>query len=137
VKECIEQVRAWLDRSSDDDDRPVLRESEQLRSTELDMLESLRAKREKFDDELRRLAETCEVSLALIAFVDEIHPTENVRHGVDGGQPASHESSLDAHVIASNDLFVCNDFGEDTRFAADTDTGERRSLRRDVAPNSI
>jgi GAF domain-containing protein len=119
VKACIEQVRVWLGRSSDDD-HPVLRESEQLRSTELDMLESLRAKREKFDDELRRLAKTCEVSLALIAFVDEIHPTEDVRHGVDGGQPASHESSLDAHVIASNDLFVCNDVGEDTRFAADS-----------------
>jgi predicted PurR-regulated permease PerM len=120
LRACIEQVNAWLGRSSSDDGRPVIRESEQLHSTELDVLESLRAKREKFDQELRRLAETCNVPLALISFVNEIHPIDDVPHGVDGGQSASHESSLDAHVIASNDLFVCEDVGEDARFAADS-----------------
>lgn len=128
LQACTEQVEAWIGRAAARGDAPhVTADAERAQLNALRSLGLDAPKREALDQASRKVAQAFNVPIALVSLVDDAHPT-----AADGGpqeaQPelrTNHEGSLDAHVIAANDILISEDVTGDPRFADDPRVLER------------
>lgn len=124
LESCINQVETWISLPASPSGTPQVApdtEQEQLVALQELGLASLRER--KFDEVSRRVAQTFDVPIALVSFVDEMHRPQSEQTGqhpeAQGSGRAPHEETLDAHVIAANEVLVSEDVTEDPRFADD------------------
>jgi predicted PurR-regulated permease PerM/GAF domain-containing protein len=120
----IEQVDAWVSRpTSPSETPPVLPGSEQAQLAALHDLGLASAKDRQFDEVAGRVAQTFDAPIALVSFVGEVHRPQPEAAGLtretEVTQQAPHEETLNAHVIAANEVLVSEDVTEDPRFADD------------------
>ena len=120
----IEQVDAWVSRpTSPSETPPVLPGSEQAQLAALHDLGLASAKSRQFDEVSGRVAQTFDAPIALVSFVGDVHRPQPEAAGLtretEAPQQIPHEESLDAHVIAANEVLVSEDVTEDPRFADD------------------
>jgi GAF domain-containing protein len=121
---CGDQVVAWSTvPPSPGEPPPVAADTEQDQLAALHDLGLADTRERRFDDVCREIAQSFETPIALVSFVHAVHrPVPNA-----SGQPteaqvsgqASHEETLDAHVIAAGDVLVSEDVAEDPRFSDD------------------
>lgn len=121
---CVDQVSAWVHRpASDEEAPPILPDTEQAQIAALHDLGLVSAKSRQFDEVARKVAQTFDVPIALVSFVDEVqhpqHDTASPSQETPVTQQTSHEESLDARVITANEVLVSADVTEDPRFADD------------------
>jgi predicted PurR-regulated permease PerM len=123
LEACVGQVEAWISRpESPGGAAPVLADTEHEQLAALHNLGLTSAKDRQFDEVSKKIAQAFDAPIALVSFVDEEH-----RHPLDAASSqdlqaasrTSHEASLDAHVIAANEVLVSGDVTEDPRFADD------------------
>jgi predicted PurR-regulated permease PerM/GAF domain-containing protein len=121
---CVDQVEAWISLLASSSGTPTVApdsEQEQLTALQDLRLSSLRERR--FDDVSRSVAQSFDVPIALVSFVDDVHrpQSEGAGQHPEAQNPgrAPHEETLDAHVIAANEVLVSEDVTEDPRFADD------------------
>ncbi|MCP1909433.1 putative PurR-regulated permease PerM/GAF domain-containing protein [Bradyrhizobium elkanii] len=128
LKACTEQVKAWIGRAPARGDTPqVTADAEQAQLTALRSLRLDNSTRQAVDEVSRKIAQTFEVPIALVSFVDDIQPTiaDSRLQDIQAAPQGNHEGSLDAHVVASDDVLVSEDVNEDPRFADDPRVLER------------
>jgi GAF domain-containing protein len=120
---CVDQVVAWsTSRSSPAGPPPVTIDTEQAQMAALRELGLAAARERRFDDVSREVAHAFDVPIALVSFIDEIHRADPHGHEPPEAQAsgrAPHEKTLDAHVVAADEVLVSNDVTEDPRFADD------------------
>jgi GAF domain-containing protein len=126
LQACTEQVETWIGRAAALGDAPQLTaDTEQAQLAALRSLGLDASKRQDLDEAARKVAQVFNVPIALVSLVDNILPTaadsraQEVQAGLQG------EGSLDAHVIAADDMLVSEDVTEDPRFADDPRVLER------------
>jgi predicted PurR-regulated permease PerM/GAF domain-containing protein len=124
LEACVDQVDVWVCRpTSPGEPPPVLPDTEREQLAMLHGLGLAAAKDRQFDEVSRKVAQAFDTPIALVSFVDEIHQTQPDATDLHQGMPAAgrtaHEESLDARVIAANDVLVSEDVTEDPRFADD------------------
>lgn len=128
LKACTEQVEAWIGRAAARGEAPqITAGAEQAQLAALRGLGLDTAKRQALDEESRKVAQAFGVPIALVSFVDDIQPSisDSRPQEVQAGLQGNHESPLDAHVIAAEDMLVSEDVTEDPRFADDHRVLER------------
>ncbi|RXG83588.1 GAF domain-containing protein [Bradyrhizobium vignae] len=128
LQACTEQVEAWIGRAAVRGDAPqVTAEAERAQLTALRSLGLDASKRQALDEASKKIGQAFNVPIALVSLVDETHPTaaDSLPQEVQTGLQGNHEGSLDAHVIAADDMLVCEDVTEDPRFADDPRVLER------------
>jgi predicted PurR-regulated permease PerM/GAF domain-containing protein len=121
---CVGQVEAWLSRAASPSEAPAV-----LPDVEHEQLAALRGlglasgKDREFDNLSKTVAQAFGTPIALVSFFDEVHPSSPNAAGLPqqagAVDPTSNQESLDAHVIAANDVLVSEDVTEDPRFADD------------------
>jgi predicted PurR-regulated permease PerM len=121
---CVNQVEAWSTiPSSPAGPPPVAVDTEQEQLSALHRLGLASARERRFDDVSREVAQAFDAPIVLVAFVDEVHRTQLEAPGQPPDSQAAgrapHEETLDAHVIAADDVLVSEDVTEDPRFADD------------------
>lgn len=121
---CVDQVEAWASSPpSLSGTPPILASTEQAQLAALHELGLTSPKGRQFDEIAGNIAQAFHVPIALVSLVDEAHwphpgaldsvqPTQAVHHD-------PHEDSLDAHVVAANEVLVSEDVAQDPRFAED------------------
>jgi predicted PurR-regulated permease PerM/GAF domain-containing protein len=124
LEACVDQVDAWLCRPvSPSEAPPILPDTEQAQLAALHDLGLTSAQGRRFDEVSRMVAQAFDVPIALVSFVDEVHrplpDAASLPQDAQAAQQASHENSLDAHVIAGNQVLVSEDVTKDPRFADD------------------
>jgi GAF domain-containing protein len=124
LEACVEQVEAWVYRPpSSGETPPALPDSEQAQLAALHDLGLASVKGRQFDEVSGKVAQAFNTPIALVSFVDEVHrPPPDAAVATDETQvtqPAPYQESLDAHVIAANEVLVSEDVTEDPRFADD------------------
>ncbi|ACL61414.1 AI-2E family transporter [Methylobacterium nodulans] len=124
LEACVDQVNAWVCRPAPPGETPpVLPDSEQAQLAALHDLGLASAKGRQFDEVSRTVAQAFDTPIALVSFVDEVHRPQpdaaslNLETQVTEQTPR--EETLDAHVIAANEVLVSEDVTEDPRFADD------------------
>jgi predicted PurR-regulated permease PerM/GAF domain-containing protein len=118
---CVDQVEAWIFRpTSAGETSLLLPDTEQAQIAALHDLGLAASSERLFDrDEVSgRIAQAFEVPIALISLVDEVHrrPGPDADSETKGGVP---KDSLEAHVVAANEVLVSEDVAKDARFADD------------------
>jgi GAF domain-containing protein len=75
----------------------------------------------RFDDVVKNIAQAFNVPIALVSFASETSSNEGDKpeESHTGAHPVSHQDSLDAHVISSNQVLACADVTKDSRFDDD------------------
>jgi len=121
---CVEQVSEWVCRpTSTGEASPILPDTEQAQVAALHELGLASAKSRQFDEVSRKVAQAFDVPIALLSFADEVQhsqpDTANPSQETQAAPQTSHEESLDARVITSNEVLVSKDVTEDPRFADD------------------
>jgi len=121
---CVEQVNAWVCRPASTGEAPaILPDTEQAQISALHELGLASAKNRQFDDVVRKVGQAFDVPIALVTFLDEVqHPHPDAAspsQETPVTQQTSHEESLDARVIAANEVLFSTDVTEDPRFADD------------------
>lgn len=122
---CVEQVKAWICRPTSSGETPqALPDSEQAQLAALHDLGLSSAKSRQFDEVSGKIAQAFDVPIALISFVDAVHrplpDAAGLTQKTQVAQQTSHDESLDAHVIAANEVLVAEDVTTDPRFADDS-----------------
>ena len=119
LEACIDRVDAWVSRAPSSAGAPSVHPG-----TEQEQLEALHdlglasASGRRFDEVSRKVAQAFGAPIALVSLGNEGgHPGDEAVDPHVAGQPA-HES-LDAHVVAANEVLVSEDVTEDPRFADD------------------
>ena len=119
LEACIDRVDAWVSRAPSSAGAPSVHPG-----TEQEQLEALHdlglasASGRRFDEVSRKVAQAFGAPIALVSLGNEGgHPGDEAVDPHVTGQPA-HES-LDAHVVAANEVLVSEDVTEDPRFADD------------------
>ena len=119
LEACIDRVDAWVSRAPSSAGAPSVHPG-----TEQEQLEALHdlglasASGRRFDEVSRKVAQAFGAPIALVSLGNEGgHPGDEAVDPHVTGQPA-HES-LDAHVVAANEVLVSEDVTEDLRFADD------------------
>ncbi|MGY4629090.1 putative PurR-regulated permease PerM/GAF domain-containing protein [Bradyrhizobium sp. USDA 4486] len=128
LQACTEQVEAWIGRAAARGDAPqVTADAERAQLTALRSLGLDASKRQALDEASRKVAQAFNVPIALVSLVDDTHPTaaDSLPQEVRAGLHGNHEGSLDAHVIAADDMLISEDVTEDPRFADDPRVLER------------
>ena len=119
LEACIDRVDAWVSRAPSSAGAPSVHpgtEQEQLAA--LHDLGLASASGRRFDEVSRKVAQAFGAPIALVSLGNEGgHPGDEAVDPHVTGQPA-HES-LDAHVVAANEVLVSEDVTEDPRFADD------------------
>ncbi|PVE23774.1 phytochrome sensor protein [Microvirga sp. KLBC 81] len=124
LEACVDQVDAWVCRAtSPGGTPPVLPDTEQEQLAALHDLGLASARHRRFDEVSRTVAQAFDAPIALVSFVDEVDRPLPDASGTPqelqaAGRPP-HEESLDARVIAANEVLVSEDVTEDPRFADD------------------
>jgi GAF domain-containing protein len=121
---CVDQVAAWISLPASTTGTPaVAPDTEQDQLTALQDLGLTSLRERRFDDVSRSVAQSFDVPIALVSFVDDVHRPQAEGAGqnpeAQGPGRAPHEETLDAHVIAANEVLVSEDVTEDPRFADD------------------
>jgi GAF domain-containing protein len=123
LEACTEQVDAWVCRTtSPGGTPPVLLDSEQAQLAALHNLGLSTAKNRQFDEIAGKVAQRFDAPIALVSFVDDVHRSQSDAAGQTRETEAiqqPHDESLDAHVIAANEMLVSEDVTKDPRFADD------------------
>lgn len=123
LEACTEQVDTWLCRPASPGGTPLVPvDSEQAQLAVLHDLGLTTAKSRQFDEVVGKVAQTFDAPIALVSFMDDGHRL----HPDAAGQPREtdavhgyHDATLDAHVIAANEMLVSEDVTKDPRFADD------------------
>ncbi|WP_244510692.1 AI-2E family transporter [Microvirga guangxiensis] len=124
LEACVEQVKVWVRRPAAPGEAPlVLPDIEQAQIAALHNLGLASVQGRQFDEASRKIAQAFDVPLALVSFVDDVHRTPPNAVGLTQEtqvtQQTPHQESLDAHVIAANEVLVSGDVTKDPRFADD------------------
>jgi GAF domain-containing protein len=128
LQACTDQVEAWIGHPAARGDAPALTaDVEQAQLAALHRLGLSASKRQELDEASRKVAQAFNVPIALVSLVDDIQPTvtDSPAQEAHAARHDTHEGSLDAHVIAANDVLVSEDVTEDPRFADDPHVRER------------
>jgi predicted PurR-regulated permease PerM/GAF domain-containing protein len=124
LEACVDQVNAWVCRpASPGETPPVLPDTEQAQLAALHDLGLSSVKSRQFDEVSRKVSQAFDVPIALVSFVDEVHRPQpdatSLTEETQVIQQPPHQESLDAHVIAANEVLVSEDVTNDPRFADD------------------
>jgi GAF domain-containing protein len=124
LEACVDQVDAWVSRpTSPGRTPPVLPDTEQEQLAALHDLGLASARGRQFDEVSRKVAQAFDAPIALVSLVDNVHRTlpdaTGQHHETQAAGRDPHEESLDAHVVAANEVLVSEDVAEDPRFADD------------------
>ena len=124
LESCVDQVESWIALpASPTGTPPVTQDTEQEQLTALQDLGLASLRQRKFEDVSRNVAQAFDVPIALVSFVDEVNHSQQEGTGqnpeAQGPGRAPHEETLDAHVIAANEVLVSEDVTKDPRFADD------------------
>ena len=128
LRACVEQVEAWVGRAAALGDTPQLTaDAERAQLAALRDLGLDASKRQDLDEASRKVAQAFNVPIALVTWVDNMQPAaaDSRAQDVQAGLQGNHEGSLDAHVIAADDMLVSEDVTGDPRFADDPHVLER------------
>lgn len=110
LEACTDQIAEWTHRAAARGEAlQVVSETEPAQAAPLHRAGLAAVQRQELDQASRKIAEAFEVPIALVSLPDTGSPEAN----------DTHENSLDAHVIAANDVLVSEDVTEDPRFADD------------------
>ncbi|MCK1420761.1 AI-2E family transporter [Bradyrhizobium sp. 182] len=110
VQTCVDQVGVWIRRAAVRGEAlQVAGETEPTPAASLPRIGLVASRRQELDQASRKIAQAFDVPIALLSFSD----------GAAQEAQESHENSLDAHVIAANDVLVSEDVTEDARFVDD------------------
>ncbi|MFC7396850.1 AI-2E family transporter [Chelatococcus sp. GCM10030263] len=122
LEACVDQIDAWgLRPTSPATISPVAHDTEQEQSQALHDLGLVAGRRQQFESVSRTVSQVFDAPIALVSLVDLVHrpPADPGSQDAQGdGSESSHES-LDAHVIAANEVLVSEDVTKDPRFADD------------------
>jgi len=121
---CVDQVETWIFRpTSAGETPPLLPDTEQAQIAALRDLGLAVLSERLFDwDEVSaRIAQAFEVPIALVSLVDEAHrrPGPDAVSEISGTNQDVTKDSLEAHVVATNEVLVSEDVTKDARFADD------------------
>jgi predicted PurR-regulated permease PerM/GAF domain-containing protein len=121
---CTDQVQAWTSRQAPASaGLSVAPDTEQEQLAALHDLGLASARSRQFDEVSRQIAHAFGAPIALVSLVDETHQplsgAASVSPDVSPPGATPHHESLDAHVVAANDILVSEDVTEDPRFADD------------------
>ncbi|MEE1611916.1 AI-2E family transporter [Microvirga sp. CF3016] len=123
LEACTEQVDAWLCRpASPGGTPPVPVDSEQAQLAALQDLGLTAAKSRQFDEVVGKVAQTFDAPIALVSFMDDghrLHPDAAGQTRETDAVHGHHDATLDAYVIAANEVLVSGDVTTDPRFADD------------------
>jgi len=124
LESCVQQAEAWISRAGSPGEAPrILADTEQEQLAALHELGLASAKDRQFDDVSRKVAQVFDVPIALVSLIDEVHRSlpdaAGLPQEVRAADTIPHQDSLDAHVIAANEILVSQDVTEDPRFADD------------------
>jgi len=124
LEACVDQVNAWISRPAlPGGTPPVLPDTEQEQLAALHDLGLVSARSRRFDEVSRNVAQAFDAPIALVSLVDEAHRpdpgTPDSSQDTQATPQAAHEESLDAHVVAANEVLVSEDVTKDERFADD------------------
>ena len=124
LEACVDQVDAWVSRpTSPAGITPILHDTEQEQLAALHDLGLATTRGPQFDAASRKVAQAFDAPIALVSLVDAVHrPLPDATGLLQDAQTAGrdpHEESLDAHVVAANEVLVSEDVTEDPRFADD------------------
>lgn len=124
LEACIDQVNAWISRPALPGGTPAVPpDTEQAQLAALHELGLASARNRHFDEVSRQVAQAFEAPIALVSFVDEGHRphlgTPDPAQDTQAIHQVPHEESLDAHVVATNEVLVSEDVTKDARFADD------------------
>ena len=128
LRACVEQVEAWVGRAAALGDTPQLTAgAERAQLAALRDLGLDASKRQDLDEASRKVAQAFNVPIALVTLVDNMQPAaaDSRAQDAQAGLQGNHEGSLDAHVIAADDMLVSEDVTGDPRFADDPHVLER------------
>ena len=110
LQASVDQVGVWIRRAAVRGETPqVVSETEPTQAASLPRIGLAAWRRQELDLASRKIAQAFDVPIALVSFAD----------GASQETQEGHENSLDAHVIAANDVLVSEDVTEDARFADD------------------
>ncbi len=110
LQACVDQVNLWIRRAAvESETLKVVSETEPTQAASLPMIGMAASRRQELDLASRKIAQAFDVPIALVSFADG--PSQEAQEG--------HDNSLDAHVIAADDVLVSEDVTEDARFADD------------------
>jgi predicted PurR-regulated permease PerM/GAF domain-containing protein len=124
LESCVNQVDAWICRSTAPSETPAVHpDTEQAQLAALHDLGVTSSKGHQFDQVSREIAQAFHVPIALVSFVDDVHRSPPDAAGstqeTQLAHQTRHEESLDAHVIAANEVLMSEDVTKDPRFADD------------------
>jgi predicted PurR-regulated permease PerM/GAF domain-containing protein len=124
LEACVDQVNAWVSRpASVTATSPVARDTEQGQFQALQDLGLAFGRGRQFEDRSRQVAQAFDVPIALVSLVDLVQRPSPGAAGLSDDAQAGpgelHQESLDAHVIAANEVLVSEDVTKDPRFADD------------------
>jgi hypothetical protein len=121
---CVDQVNAWVSRPTSPGEAPPVRpDTEQAQIAALHDLGLTTPRALQFDEVSKKVAQAFDAPIALVSLVDEVHRPQpgalEAHQDSQATQQASREDSLDAHVVAANEVLVSEDVTKDTRFDDD------------------
>jgi predicted PurR-regulated permease PerM/GAF domain-containing protein len=124
LEACMDQVQTWASRQTPNSAGPsVAPDTEQEQLAALHDLGLASARSRQFDEVSREVAHAFGAPIALVSLIDETRPppplAASVSSDVSAPGASTHHESLDAHVVAANDVLVSEDVTEDPRFADD------------------
>jgi predicted PurR-regulated permease PerM len=121
---CVDQVNAWVSRPTSPGEAPPVRpDTEQAQIAALHDLGLTTPRARQFDEVSKKVAQAFDAPIALVSLVDEVHRPHpgalEAHQDSQATQQASREDSLDAHVVAANEVLVSEDVTKDARFDDD------------------
>jgi predicted PurR-regulated permease PerM len=121
---CVDQVNAWVSRPTSPGETPPVRpDTEQAQIAALHDLGLTTPRARQFDEVSKKVAQAFDAPIALVSLVDEVHRPHpgalEAHQDSQATQQASREDSLDAHVVAANEVLVSEDVTKDARFDDD------------------
>ena len=124
LEACVAQVDAWVCREGSlAGTLPVLHDLEQEQLAALQRLGLSSETAGQFDTVSRKVAQAFNSPIALVSLLDQLHRpvTDAASTPQEPASPgrAPHQESLDARVIAANEVLVSEDVTKDARFADD------------------
>ncbi|WP_230533615.1 AI-2E family transporter [Microvirga roseola] len=124
LEACVDQMDAWVSRPISPSGMPQIlpdTEQEQLAALHDHGLGSARGR--QFSDASRRVAQAFGAPIALVSIVGEgdrsLPDATSLPQEIQAAGRPLHEGSLDAHVIAANEVLVSEDVTKDPRFSDD------------------
>jgi hypothetical protein len=124
LEACLDQVNAWVSTPAlPGEPPPVAPDSEQAQRAALHDLGLASAKDRRFDEVSRSIAQAFGVPIALVSVRDELHRSQPGAAGpaqeVQAVDQTAKDATLDAQVIAANEVLVSEDVTKDPRFSDD------------------